>query len=144
MCIRDRLNTADKINKCLNEFRKLNEYIVLVSSYVELLVSVDYTNNENQDKYSKIMNMVSDIESRLSFIESEIIEVEDEVLEEAMRNSKENNNFLRDKKRAKKHALHPEVERVLAALSGTLEGSYPVSYTHLDVYKRQIMDNMHY
>lgn len=120
------LNTADKINECLDEFRKLYEYIVLIGSYVELLVSVDYTNNENQDKYSKVMNMVSDIESRLSFIESEIIEVKDEVLEEAIRDSKENSNFLKDKKRAKKHALHPEVERVLAALSGTLEGPYQV------------------
>ena len=121
-----KLNTADKINECINEFRKLYEYTVLVGSYVELLLSVDYTNNENQDKYSKTMNMISDIESRLSFIESEIIEVKDEVLEEAIRDSKENSNFLKDKKRAKKHALHPEVERVLAALSGTLEGPYQV------------------
>ena len=74
-----KLNTADKINECINEFRKLYEYTVLVGSYVELLLSVDYTNNKNQDKYSKVMNMVSDIESRLSFIESEIIEVKDEV-----------------------------------------------------------------
>ncbi|WP_294359235.1 oligoendopeptidase F [uncultured Clostridium sp.] len=121
-----KLVTADIINECISEYRKLTEKIVLITSYVELLVSVDYTNNENQDKYSKVLNMVSDIESRLSFIDSEIIEVKDEVLEEAIKNNKDNSNFLKDKKRAKQYALHPEVERVLAALGGTLEGPYQI------------------
>lgn len=120
------LNTASKINECLDELRKLYEFIGLTSSYVELLVSVDYTNNENQDRYSKMINIISDIESRLSFIKSEIIQADDEVLHAAISGSKENSNYLKDKKREKVHALHPEVERVLAALSGTLEAPYQV------------------
>ncbi len=68
-----KLNTANKINECLDELRKLYQYRDITSSYVEFSVSVDYANNENQDKYSKIINIISDIESRLSFIESEII-----------------------------------------------------------------------
>ncbi|WP_097025635.1 oligoendopeptidase F [Clostridium peptidivorans] len=120
------LNTASKINECLDELRKLYEFIGLTSSYVELLVSVDYTNNENQDRYSKMINIISDIESRLSFIKSEIIQADDEVLDAAISASKENSNYLKDKKREKAHALHPEVERVLAALSGTLEAPYQV------------------
>ena len=121
-----KLNTASKINECLDELRKLYQFRDLTSSYVELSVSVDYTNNENQDKYSKIINIISDIESRLSFIESEIIQADDEVLDAAISESKENSNYLKDKKREKVHALHPEVERVLAALSGTLEGPYKI------------------
>lgn len=121
-----KLNTANKINECLDELRKLYQYRDLTSSYVELSVSVDYANNENQDKYSKIINIISDIESRLSFIESEIIQADDEVLDAAISESKENSNYLKDKKREKIHALHPEVERVLAALSGTLEGPYKI------------------
>jgi len=121
-----KLNTANKINECLDELRKLYQFRYLTSSYVELSVSVDYANNENQDKYSKIINIISDIESRLSFIESEIIQAADEVLDAAIIESKENSNYLKDKKREKIHALHPEVERVLAALSGTLGGPYKI------------------
>jgi oligoendopeptidase F len=121
-----KLNTANKINECLDELRKLYQYRDLTFSYVELSVSVDYANNENQDKYSKIINIISDIESRLSFIESEIIQADDEVLDAAISESKENSNYLKDKKMEKVHALHPEVERVLAALSGTLGGPYKI------------------
>lgn len=121
-----KLNTASKINECLDELRKLYQLKGLTSSYVELSVSVDYTNNENQDRYSKMVNIISDIESRLSFIKSEIIQADDEVLDAAISYSKENSNHLKDKKREKAHALHPEVERVLAALSGTLEAPYQV------------------
>lgn len=121
-----KLDKANTINKCIDEFRKLYQYIVLIGSYVDLQVSVDYTNTDNQEKYTKVINIISDIQSKLSFIESEIIQVDDEVLEEAIRGSKENSNYLEDKKRMKQHALHPEVERVLAALSGTLEGPYTI------------------
>ena len=93
-----KLNTENKINECLDELIKLYQYRDLTSSYVELSVWVDYANNENQDKYSKIINIISDIESRLSFIESEIIQANDEVLDVAISESKENSNYLKDKK----------------------------------------------
>lgn len=121
-----KLKEAGKINECLDKLRKLYEIRDLTSYYVELAVSVDYTNNENQDKYSKMANIISEMESRLSFIESEIIQVDEAILNTAISLSKENSNYLKDKKREKKHALHPEVERVLAALSGTLEGPYKI------------------
>jgi oligoendopeptidase F len=121
-----KLKEAVKINECLDELRKLYEIRDLTSYYVELAVSVDYTNNENQDKYSKMANIISEMESRLSFIESEIIQVNEEVLDAAINESKENSNYLKDKKREKVHVLHPEVERVLAALSGTLVGPYKI------------------
>lgn len=121
-----KLKEAGKINECLDELRKLYGIRDLASYYVELAVSVDYTNNENQDKYSKLANIISEIESRLSFIESEIIQANEEVLDAAINESDENSNYLKDKKREKAHVLHPEVERVLAALSGTLEGPYKI------------------
>lgn len=121
-----KLNTSSKINECLDELRKLYEIRDLTSYYAELAVSVDYTNNENQDKYSKMANILSEVESRLSFIESEIIQANEEILDVAISESKENSNYLKDKKREKEHSLHSEVERVLAALSGTLEGPYKI------------------
>lgn len=121
-----KLNTAETINRCLDEFKELYKIMGLTVNYAELAVSVDYTNNANQDRSFKVMNLFAEIESKLSFINSEIIEADDAVLEEAIKLSKENSNFLKEKRRSKAHALHPEAERVLAALSETLEGPYKV------------------
>ena len=121
-----RLTTAENINNCLDELRELWEIVTLTANYSELAVSVDYTNNANQDKNFKLMNLIAEIDSKLSFVDSEIIEAEDSVLEEAMKLSKENSNFLKEKRRNKAHALHPEAERVIAALSETLEAPYKV------------------
>ncbi|MDU1413626.1 MAG: oligoendopeptidase F [Clostridium sp.] len=121
-----KLTTAENINNCLDELRELWEIVTLTANYSELAVSVDYTNNENQDKNFKLMNLIAEIDSKLTFIDSEIIQAEDRVLEEAMKLSKENSNFLKEKRRNKAHALHPEAERVIAALSETLEAPYKV------------------
>ena len=121
-----KLTTAENINNCLDELRELWQIVTLTANYSELAVSVDYTNNANQDKNFKLMNLIAEIDSKLSFVDSEIIEAEDSVLEEAMKLSKENSNFLKEKRRNKAHALHPEAERVIAALSETLEAPYKV------------------
>jgi oligoendopeptidase F len=121
-----KLNTASNINQCLDKVREIAQIMYLASSYVELAVSVDHTNNENQDRYMKFMNIASDISSIMSFVDSEIIQADEKVIEDAISESKENSNYLKDIKRNKAHALHPEVERVLAALSGTLQAPYGI------------------
>lgn len=121
-----KLNTPEMINGCLDELKELYKIMGLAVNYAQLAMSVDYTNNENQDRNFKVMNLYADIDSKLSFIDSEIIGAEDAVLEEAMNLSKENRNYLKEKRRNKPHALHPEVERVLAALGETLEGPYKI------------------
>lgn len=121
-----KLSTAETINRCLDELKELYKIMVLTVNYAELAVSVDYTNNANQDRSVKVMNLFAEIESKLSFINSEIIEATDAVLDEAINLSKENSNFLKEKRRSKAHALHPEAERVLAALSETLEAPYKI------------------
>lgn len=121
-----KLNTADKINGCLDELKELYRIMGLTVNYTQLAVSVDYTNNANQDRSFKVMNLLAEIESRLSFINSEIIEADEKVLHEAINLSKENSNYLKEKIRSKAHALHPEAERVLAAFSETLDGPYKI------------------
>jgi oligoendopeptidase F len=121
-----RLNAAANINECLDKVREIAKLMYLTGSYAELAVSVDHTNNENQDRLMKFMNIASDISSRTSFVDSEIIQVEEKIIENAISESKENSNYLENIKRNKAHALHPEVERVLAALSGTLGAPYSI------------------
>lgn len=115
-----RINSPETINECLDKLKKVYEIMNLASSYAELPVSVDQTNKEAQERNNKLMNVLSDIESRLSFIRSEIIESDEDIIERAIKESRENSNYLKEIKRNKEHALHPEVERVLSALSGTL------------------------
>ncbi len=121
-----RLNTWSNINQCLDKVREIAQVMYLTGSYAELAVSVDHTNDENQDRFMKYMNIASDISSRMSFVDSEIIQADERIIEDAISKSKENSNYLKDIKRDKAHALHPEVERVLAALSGTLEAPFSI------------------
>lgn len=123
---RGKLNSPDIINECLDRLKKVMGIMNLTVTYANLSVSVDQTNEENQARYMKMMNVLSQIESKLSFIKSEIIELEEEVIEKTIETSKENSHYLKEIKRSKKHALHPEVERALSALSGTLNSFYGI------------------
>lgn len=120
------LNTANNMNACLDSYREVLRLINLTGSYVELALSVDYANNENQARCLETSNQISEVASRLSFVNSELMEAKEEELDLAIANSSENRNFLEDIKRAKVHALHPEVERVLAALTSTLDAPYHI------------------
>ncbi|MBW9153006.1 oligoendopeptidase F [Clostridium estertheticum] len=121
---KQKLNNASIINECLDKMKLIMESEDLVENYASLQVSTDQSNVENQARYMKSINVLANLESRLSFVESEINEVNDKIIEEAIEGSKENSHYLSDIKRFKKHSLHPEVEKVLAALSGTLDSSY--------------------
>ena len=121
-----KLNTSENINKCLDKLRKVTEIADLTGNYAELSLSVDHTNSENVDRYMRFANTMSHVSSKLSFIDSEIIQEDESLIDEAIKESKENEIYLEDIKRNKPHALHPEAERVLAALSGTLEAPYSI------------------
>lgn len=121
-----KLNTASNINKCLDKLRKVTEIADLTGNYADLALAVDHTNGDNMDRYMKYANTMSYVSSSLSFIDSEIIQGDEKLIDEAIKESKENQFYLQDIKRAKPHALHPEAERVLAALSGTLEAPYSI------------------
>lgn len=121
-----KLNTKETINECLNRLRKVYELTTLAGSYSYLAVAVDQTNADNQNRSMKFSNVSSDISSRLSFVESEIIEADEKIIKEAIEESEENAGYLKEIMRQKPHALHPEVEKALSALSGTLGSPYQI------------------
>ncbi|MCM1183113.1 MAG: oligoendopeptidase F [Roseburia sp.] len=120
------LDTPQKINACLDEFREVERLLILINHYCDLAVSVDYYDTYNQERNERAMNLISRISSDLSFINSEISEKEEAVLAEAIAGATENKRFLEDILRDKPHRLHPETERALAALSGTLSAPYRI------------------
>ena len=71
-------------------------------------------------------NIFADILSRLSFIESEIIQGDEDLIKKAIGESKENKGYLEEIMRKKDHVLHPEVEKVLSALSNILDLPYQI------------------
>ena len=121
-----KLNTASVINQCLDKLRLLYQKLTLAGTYASLGVSVDQSNVENQERQMKFSNVSSNIGSRTSFVESEIIEASEEVISNAIEESKENSGYLKEIMRNKQHALHPEVEKALSALSSTLGAPYQI------------------
>lgn len=121
-----KLNTPQTINACLDDFREIIRLFILINDYCDLAVSVDYYNSNNQERNEKMGRLRAESFSMLSFIDSELMEAEDSVIEQAINNTKENQNYLRDILRRKPHKLHPETERALAALSQTLDAPYQI------------------
>lgn len=118
---RGKLNTSSIINECLDKVKEITQVLTNTGAYASLAVSVDQANVENQARYMKLMNILSNLQSRLSFVRSEIIEADEKVIEKAIEESMENSSYLKEVMRFKPHALHPEVEKALSALSETLE-----------------------
>ncbi|HBT48899.1 MULTISPECIES: oligoendopeptidase F [Caldanaerobacter] len=121
-----KLNIPQTINKCLDKLKILAQLLTLAGSYAHLAVSVDQTNTENLQRQMKFSNIASSIQSRISFIESEIIQLDEKIINQAIEESKENANYLRKILRKKKHALHPEVEKAISALSTVLEAPHHI------------------
>ncbi|MBU5424858.1 oligoendopeptidase F [Tissierella pigra] len=121
-----KLNNSKAINSCLDKLREITQLSMLASTYAYLAVAVDQTNVENQSRQMKLSNISSDIQSKLSFVQSEIIEADEKIIEATIEESKENSGYLKDIIRQKKYALHPEVEKTLSALSGTLGAPYQI------------------
>ncbi|GCD08477.1 oligoendopeptidase F [Clostridium tagluense] len=126
---KEKLTSANMINECLDKMRVVLQNENLVGSYANLAVSTDQTNIENQARYMKFINISSDLESRLSFVTSEIKEANEKIIDEAIEKSKENSHYLNEIKRLTKHSLHPEVEKALSALSGSLDSPYSIYET---------------
>ncbi len=118
------LNSAERINSCLDNYQEIQRLATLVGNYTDLAVSVDYYNSENARLNAKISNLISEVFSELSFIESEIVEQSEDTLNAAVELATDNKLFIKNILRMKPHRLHPEAERALAALSQTMESPY--------------------
>ena len=123
---KENLDAAENINACLDKLRNLYKKLVLTGNYASLAVSVDQTNEENQKRQMKQGNISSEIESKMSFIESEIIQLDEEIIKKAMEESEENRGYLKEILRGKEYVLSPSAEKLLAALSNTLEAPYKI------------------
>lgn len=118
-----KLNTAENIENCLTLYRRVVEIMVVAGNYGELAVSVDYYDTHNQECSNRVNTIITEIQSNLSFIDSEIMEQPEAVIEKAIEISEGNKYYLKDLLRRKAHRLHPEAERVVAALGQSIDST---------------------
>ncbi len=120
------LDTPENIVNCLKDYEELQKIEILVVHYTDLAASVDYYDNYVQERNGKMGRLLSEISSKLSFIESEITQQDEAVLEAAVEKAEGSKLYLKDILRGKPHQLHPEAERVLAAVSQTTGAPYEI------------------
>ena len=77
---KNKLDTPQHINACLDDFREVNRLLTLIVHYCDLAVSVDYYDTHNQERNEAIASVTADVTSRLSFIDNEIAEQADRVI----------------------------------------------------------------
>ena len=118
-----KLDTPERIEGCVTEYRRVEELMTLVLNYCDLAVSVDYYDNYNQQRMGKMSRMGDEINSSLSFVRSELMEQPDEIIRSANEISNGNKYYLQDVLRDKAHRLHPEAERVMSALGRSIYGT---------------------
>lgn len=115
---------APSIIQALTAYMSFLERYVLVSTYAELTVNADQTNDEFQLQASKFGAASAKIGSKLSFITSELLALPTETLEQAMQESAEFKRFLEKLLRKKPYQLHPQAEKSLAAFSSAFSAPY--------------------
>ena len=90
---KNKLDTPQHINACLDDFREVNRLLTLIVHYCDLAVSVDYYDTHNQERNEAIASVTADVTSRLSFIDNEIAAQEDAVIQEAISLSAQNGHY---------------------------------------------------
>lgn len=118
------LANAKAINNCLDAYREIFEIATLLGNYTDLNTSVDHYNTHNLQLQNKFDAVASDVFSRLSFVENEIVNQSEAIIQEAIDNTTANKNFLKNILLMKPHLLHPEAEKVLAAMAPVTDAPY--------------------
>ncbi|SHJ17581.1 oligoendopeptidase F [Pseudobutyrivibrio xylanivorans] len=124
-----KLTTAEAINDCMDKLNKWNIMADHLYNYVDLNVSVDYTNADAQKEQALVMSEFSRALSTVSFVDSDLAEAPKELIEEAINSATVGKHYLEDVERQRPHRLTPETEAAIAALRDTIEAPYKIYET---------------
>lgn len=115
-----KLNNAESINACIDEYKQIYELFYKVMSYAFLNLEVDMTNSDSHAALGVANAASSFVNGKMSFINTEIVQKDEAIIREAAQKSAENALFLNDILRAKPHTLGSEAEKVMALISPAL------------------------
>ncbi|MBE5905921.1 MAG: oligoendopeptidase F, partial [Lachnospiraceae bacterium] len=121
---RGKLTNAATICACLKDLKEFNLLMDLTSHYADLGASVDFYDTHLQQLSNRVSADIAQFCSELSFIDCEILEQSDDLIKEAIKLEASTRHYLEDLLLRKPHILDKETERVLGALSPTLNAPY--------------------
>ena len=124
-----KLNTAENIVRCLDDMEPIWISIERIWAYSGLAMETDYTDNALRERDAKVSDEMTRLQSDMAFVDSEILLAPDEELKAAVEAAKGCRIYLQDLIAKKAHMLSPETEKVLTALSMTLNVPYTVYST---------------
>ena len=120
----NKMNSKEMINEALTTFQDIQARLSRIGAYASLQSSTDSISEENQMRNGKAMIRFQGISKKMTFLTNELKQTQDDLLLEASNISEDNGYYLKDIIKDKKHALIPEVEKVIVALSPVLNASY--------------------
>ena len=90
------LNSAETINRCLDDYAALMMVMEHVGNYANLAMSVDYTDSDNRQRNARMGQAFAIASAQLSFIESEILQQLEAVIDEAIAMDGTGKHYLQD------------------------------------------------
>ena len=120
------MQDAEALLQMIKQYESLITMMDKTGTYAYLAMSVDMTDDAVMKRYQKMEATMADLSSRTSFVNSELMEVSDALLADVITMAPPYASFIKDIIREKKHRLHPETERVLKALSPSLQLPYTI------------------
>lgn len=127
----NKLNAVEIINEAVTSYQEIQAKLSRIGAYSSLQTSTDSISEENQMRHGKAMIRFQTISKKMAFFDNELKQINDELLHEAAISNENNQYYLKDIIEDKKHALNPEVEKSLIALSPVLN----VAYTNYNRFK---------
>ncbi len=121
---KNNLNSKEVIDEAVTAYQNIQARTSRIGAYSSLQASTDSISEENQMRQGKARIRFQSISEKIAFLNNELKQVPDELLLEASKLSKNNYYYLIDIIKDKKHALIPEVEKTLVALSPVLNTPY--------------------
>ncbi|OCS83106.1 oligoendopeptidase F [Caryophanon tenue] len=123
------LQDSTTIIKALEALEQLRLVMTRIGTYANLHHSVDQTNTEHQMRAGAVGTAFAKIAAQTAFLQSDLLQLPAALLDETMQQAPQYKNFLAAILREKPYTLHPEVEKALAAFSGTWNAPYALYNT---------------
>lgn len=118
------LSEVSTVIAALSAYEKLFFPLITLGTYARLSMETDRSDSTGQMRNAK-MNQASDqVYAAMAFFKDELLLLSDATLGKIQAEAPAYRNFLDDILRDKPYQLHPEVEKTLAILGGTLDAPY--------------------
>ncbi|MGE7022249.1 oligoendopeptidase F [Solibacillus cecembensis] len=123
------ITNAQSVVKALATNETINEKLVKIGTYANLLLSGEQTNSDHQMRAAKVGQLAATIATKLSFVKSDLLALDEAILKEAQVLNPAVANYIEKLLIQKPYQLHPEAEKALAAFGASFSAPYELYNT---------------